>query len=161
MGHARPSLLLWDKLFPNKHNVMPRKPPKFRIYDTLAQFCEGEGVHPAQARRAKAENCPHVKSGGRFDSRAAAWIRKQGWDEVAILTKEQLECKRIEKQNRKLDFEHQVKLGEFERVDVVKASWAKGLDVIQTIMKSHMSVADYNAAIRQMKAELRALDLDP
>jgi hypothetical protein len=138
---------------------MARKPSKFKIYDTMGQFCEGEGVHPAMARRAKAENCPHVKPGGRFDSRAAAWIRKQGWDEVAILNKEQLECKRIEKQNRKLDFEHQVRLGEFERVDVVKASWARAMEAVMAVMQKLMPREDYNCAIRQIKVEIRALNL--
>jgi hypothetical protein len=64
---------------------MPRKPPKFRVYDTQAQFCAGEGIHLAAAKRAKAENCPYVKSGGRFDSRAAAWIREQGWGKNSVI----------------------------------------------------------------------------
>jgi hypothetical protein len=138
---------------------MPRKSPKFKVYDTQAQFCAGEGIHQALAKRAKVENCPFIKPGGRFDSRAAAWIRKQGWDEVAILNKEQLECKRIEKQNRKLDFEHQVRLGEFERVDVVKASWARAMEAVMAVMQKLMTREDYNCAIRQIKVEIRALNL--
>ena len=138
---------------------MPLKPPKFRVYDTQAQFCAGEGIHPALAKRAKAENCPHVKPGGRFDSRAAAWIRKQGWDQVAILDKERLECERIEKQNRKLDFEHQIRLGEFERVDVVKASWARAMEAIMAAMQQYMTREDYNACIRQIRVNIRSLDL--
>jgi len=138
---------------------MPRKSLKFKVYDTLSSFCAGEGIHPALAKRAKAENCPYVKSGGRFDSRAAAWIRKQGWDEVAIFDKERLECERIEKQNRKLDFEHQVRLGEFERVDVVKQKWAQAMEVIMAAMQQYITREDYNACIRQIRMNIRSLDL--
>ncbi len=64
---------------------MSRKPAKFRVYDTQAQFCEGEGI--------------------------------------------------------------------------VKASWARAMEAIMAAMQQYMTRGDYNAAIRQIKAEIRALDL--
>lgn len=138
---------------------MARPKSKFKIYDTMAQFCEGEGIHISLAKRAKDANCPHVKSGGRFDSRAAQWIRDQAWDELNILDKEKLECERIEKQNRKLDFEHQVKLGQYAKIDEIKAIWSKAMEAVMETMKKLMTREDYNAAIKQIRANIKALDL--
>ena len=139
---------------------MPRKPPKFKIYDTQAQFCAGEGVDVSLAKRAKSENCPYVLSGGRYDARTAQWIEEQEWESSGgSLDKERLECERIEKQNRKLDREHQKAMKELVPIDEVNAGLAQVVQISHGIMKDFLEKSVQNKAFIEYKKRLKDMDL--
>jgi hypothetical protein len=138
---------------------MPRKPPKFKIYDTQAQFCAGENVALALAKRAKQENCPYVLTGGRYDARTKAWIDEQNWEQEVYKSKEQLECERIEKQNRKLDRDHQKAMKELIPIEEVREGLAQIVQISQGIMRDFLEKSVQNKAFTEYKKRLKEMDL--
>lgn len=138
---------------------MPRKLPKFKIYDTQAQFCTGEGVDVSLAKKAKQKNCPFVLAGGRYDARTKGWIAEQNWEDEAFKGKEQLECERLEKQNRKLDREHQKAMKELVPIDEVNAGLAQVVQISHGVMKDFLEKSVQNKAFIEYKKRLKEMDL--
>lgn len=131
-------------------------------YDSMKHWSAGTGRPVSDAERAKAT--PGTQAffkSGRVAANLVKWLDanppEQG--ELSALDKERLECERIEKQNRKLDFDHQVKLGQYEKIAVTKAKWATAMEAIMDAIKGLMTREDFNAAIKQIRANIKGLDL--
>lgn len=141
---------------PKTRKSNPRNDDGIVWYDSMAQASSALSVPLEELKRAKAAGSPHFK-GGRVSSEVKEQILSQ--PPLAPLDKERLECERIEKQNRKLDFEHQVRMEKYVLRDEAKEGWAKGLEIVQRIMQTFIPKEAHNQAIREMKRELTAIDL--
>lgn len=62
-------------------------------------------------------------------------------------------------QLEKLRFDLEIKKGKYELVDVTKRAWAQAMEAVMSVMQKLMTREDYNCAIRQIKVEIKALDL--
>ena len=127
----------------------------------MRAYCAASGVPIAVVTQAK--ETPgfdeHFKGSRVCTTLTLALAKRPFETHSEALDKEQLECERIERQNRKMDFEHQVKLGAYTKNDIVREKFAKAMEAAMDAMKGLMTREDFNACIKQIKANIRSLDL--
>lgn len=144
-----------------------RKPGRPRAkavwHASQAQFCVATGKSREDVRRAARDPF----AGKKYFRQSRVWSELEKWmDEnpmpanVPIVSeKERLQAEKLLKENRKLDLEHQMMLGKYMPIEAVKASWDKGMEIVQKVMLTFLDKGVYNKAIREMKRELEGLDL--
>ena len=141
--------------------IKARKVPQVgaRKFPTMASAAGAMSIPFPILKRLKAAGCPGFLPSNRVDEALVLAFAEDHPDLLADdglaagydpLKKAQLE---------KVWFDLEVKKGRYEEIAKVKDSWAKGMEVVMKVMSKLMTREDYNAAIRQIKAEIRALDL--
>lgn len=141
----------------------PRSHPKETWYASRGQFCAVTGRLPQDVKRAGLDPFAGKEyfKVSRVSSRLTEWLDANPAPAglPMVSEKEQRQAEKIEKEIRKLDFEHQLTLGKYELKDKVKESFAKSMEAVQKVLLTFLDKTTYNKVIREMKRELEAIDL--
>lgn len=119
----------------------------------MAQASSVLSVPISELIRAKSAGCPAFR-GSRVYADVVEWLKDNPMPEGTEVEAGSAANRLKEAQIRKLDLEDAIKRGEYILRSEAKCDWEKALSLIQAVMKSYLTVADYNVAIKQMKAGL-------
>lgn len=119
----------------------------------------GMKVALAVLRKAKALNAPGFEHNGKVTE---LLVRKFLDENPLLLTGNGLPADYDPlkaEQVRRIQFDLEVKQGLYVKRDVAKDKWAKAMEAIMDAMRGLMTREDFNAAIKQIRANIKGLDL--
>lgn len=135
------------------------QPEGKRVFSSMSATAAGMQIPLPLLRRLKAAGSPGFELNGRCRE---SEILKFAAEHAELLDPDHIPesydpLKRM--QIEKLKFDLEVKRGKYVLFDDLKMKWAKGMEIVMAAMQELMTTADYNAAIKKIKANAAKLDL--
>jgi hypothetical protein len=140
-----------------------RKTPsksKPRTFESMIQAATVLNIPLAILKSAKKRGCPAFKH-GRVSASVVGWIKRNpAPDEHPKLSEVQrLQLEKLSKENRKLEFEHQLSIGAYVSIDELKADLGFKLETIRQAILLHTDRSTFNQVMREAKRLIKELDL--
>lgn len=143
---------------------VPRGRPKQVWYDSMAQWAAVAGRPVSDAKRAKLDPF----AGKRFfrHTRVSSWLVYWLDDNpvavgarLVVSEKERLQAEKLIKENRALDFEHDLQVKKYASIEETKSIWAAHCEIFRKAVLTFVDKSAYNNIVREIKKQIKEIDL--